>query len=114
MVTAPDIRRLLTTDCILVMRTQGVDVDEYGDLEWVNDEFPSRCHLQQSSSSEEEGRVQQISLWRLFLMPEAPLSGWDEVRIGGKVYTLEGDAWPVQAARGGGVHHVEAFVRRVR
>lgn len=108
---------LMTLPCRLVVRDAGAGtVDEYGD------QVPEQtyvegltCELQQESAQEFNGQNVELSLWRLFMPPDAPPRGWDAVELtdSGELYELEGDAWPVRNPLTGEVSHVEARARRV-
>jgi hypothetical protein len=105
---------LLGLDCDLVRRVNADDLDPDAELVDVEPVTTSRCELQQTFEGEEhDGRVQQTT-WRAFLPGDVVLTGWDALRVGGVLYELAGDPWPVRRPGDTATHHVEALVRRVR
>jgi hypothetical protein len=113
---APAIDRLCRHPCTLLVRTQDGPPDLYGNPTWQEAQVQTVCELQQVGSREELDGAVQITTWRVWLPPGAPVRGWNalDVTAGPHVgrYELEGDAAPVAPPTGDAVHHVEASVRR--
>jgi len=97
-----------------VHQTGHAGKDEYGDVEYATTDVQTTCLLQQTSTTDDEGHVRQISQWRLLLPPEVGLNGWDSITVDGQSYVLTGDAWAVMDPLTRRVHHVEAVVERNR
>jgi hypothetical protein len=108
------VEALLKIPCTLLTRTQDGPEDEYGNPTWQEDERPSVCELQQAGATEELGDAVQAARYRCFLPADAPVRGWDGIRLeDGTVLELAGDAWPVRNLLTDAVSHVEADVLRV-
>jgi hypothetical protein len=113
-VTTATFDRLLRTPVTLLTRTGSPTPDEFGEQTDDVDEVETFAHLQQDTAAELHGGAVQDTAWRVWLPADAPAKGWDALRLeDGTVLELDGDAWPVENPRAGGVHHVEARVRRV-
>jgi hypothetical protein len=113
-VSAPKIDHLLPLTVTLVRRTPDyAQTDEYGNPTDDVVETPSAAWLEPMGSREELDDAAQVVTLRLFLPPDAPLRGWDAVRLDdGTTYELEGDAFlRVSPLKGSVPHHVEAYVR---
>jgi hypothetical protein len=108
------VETMLKTPCTLVTRTQDGPPDEYGNPTWTEVERPTMCELQQAGATEEIGDAVQASRWRVFLPADAPVRGWDAIRLDdGTLLELAGDAWPVRNLLTDAVSHVEAEALRI-
>jgi len=88
--------------------------DEMGDPTWVYQDVPGVCELQQVQAWEvRDGAPFLVSLWRLYVLPNVGLTGWDSVTVDGHKYTVDGEPWPVWNPRTRSLSHYEMNVRRV-
>jgi hypothetical protein len=105
---------LMKIPCTLLTRAQDGPADEYGNPTWQAQERPTFCELQQAGATEELGDAVQASRWRVFLPADAPVRGWDGIRLeDGTLLELAGDAWPVRNLLTDTVSHVEADALRI-
>jgi hypothetical protein len=102
------------TDVVVVHRSLSGARDRQGNPTWTaagEDVYPG--HLTQETSREIVlGRETVIDQWRLLLRAGALIDVADQVRVGTRLYEVEGT--PAVITTGAGAHHVEALLRFVR
>jgi hypothetical protein len=87
--------------------------DDYGmDIPTVS-EVETVCELQQQRRDErsDNGEV-SYDTWNIFLLAGEEIETGDSVEVGGEVFELIGDPWPVYNPRTGEISHIEATARR--
>ena len=108
------VEALLKIPATLLLREPDDSPDPYGNPGWTETEQTTLCELQQTAEFEELGATVQATTFRVFLPADAPLRGWDALRLeDGTIYELAGDAALWTNPRSGVASHVEGSVRRV-
>lgn len=111
--SAPTLDHLLPYDVELVRRSaDSQNVDEYGNPLFTETTTVERAWLEPTGSREEADGAVQVTSYRLFLPPTAPLRGWDAVRMkDGTLLELQGDVQMRASPRTGVMHHLEAYLQ---
>lgn len=106
--------RLMTDTGTIVRAAQVANRFGGTDLDWDNaTEVDTLCWLSDGSSSEIiDGRDALVSSFRLYLPPDADITGRDRFRKNGITYLVDG-AITTAARPGKGVHHLEAALKLV-
>jgi hypothetical protein len=105
---------LLTLPATIKLRGAVTGEDEHGNPTYAaSTEFHTKCYIGQQSRSEpgEDGALQREG-FRLFLLPDAPLKGWDTIEADGHTWEITGPPWHVWNPRTASFHHVEAQITR--
>lgn len=108
--------RLLSQTAVIYSRSQ-TESDSEGDVVTTTTERTVRCLLQRvesrAAAEEDFGRSLAVGEWVLFLEAGTPIDADDSVLVDGVRYEVEGDPDNVIDPLFGGVHHIEARLRRV-
>lgn len=102
---------LMTQPCTVLQEQPSVD--DYDSTPTTPLELETVCHLEQTAATEGfEGEAEE-SEWRAFLPGSVDLRGQDRIEIGGSMFELAGDPWPVRNARLGTISHLEVRLKRL-